>query len=62
MGLSIGKFAEIIGVSRRTVYGYERGIARASVNSAYKLAETLGVAAKPINVWKGRENNINAFS
>jgi putative transcriptional regulator len=50
MGLSIGKLAEIIGVSRRTVYEYEMGIARASVNSAYKLAEALGVAAKPINV------------
>jgi putative transcriptional regulator len=51
LGLSIGKLAEMIGVSRRTLYGYERGIARASVTSAYKIAETLGVAvAKPINL------------
>lgn len=51
LGLSIGKLAEMIGVSRRTLYGYERGIARASVTSAYKIAETLGVAvAKPINI------------
>jgi len=51
MGLSIGKLAVMIGVSRRTLYGYERGMAKASVKSAYKLAETLGVpVAKPINV------------
>ena len=53
LGLSIGKLATMIGVSRRTLYGYERGMAKASVKSAYKLAETLGVpVAKPINVLK----------
>jgi len=53
LGLSMGKLAVMIGVSRRTVYGYERGMAKASVKSAYKLAETLGVpVAKPINVLK----------
>ncbi len=51
LGLSMGKLAVMIGVSRRTLYGYERGMAKASVKSAYKLAETLGVpVAKPINV------------
>jgi putative transcriptional regulator len=51
LGLSIGKLAAMIGVSRRTLYGYERGMAKASVKSAYKLAETLGVpVAKPANV------------
>jgi putative transcriptional regulator len=51
LGLSIGKLAVMIGVSRRTLYGYERGMAKASVKSAYKLAETLGVpVAKPVNV------------
>jgi putative transcriptional regulator len=51
LGLSIGKLAIMIGVSRRTLYGYERGMAKASVKSAYKLAETLGVpVAKPINI------------
>ncbi|MBT0158424.1 helix-turn-helix domain-containing protein [Candidatus Bathyarchaeota archaeon A05DMB-2] len=51
LGMSVGKLAEKIGVSRRTLYGYERGMTRASVTSAYKLAETLGVpVAKPINV------------
>jgi putative transcriptional regulator len=50
-GLSIGQLAAMVGVSRRTLYGYERGMAKASVASAYKLAETLGVpVAKPINV------------
>jgi len=51
IGLSVGKLAEMIGVSRRTLYGYERGMARASVTSAYKLAKTLGIpVAKPINI------------
>jgi len=51
LGLSVGKLAAMIGVSRRTLYGYERGMTRASVASAYKLAKTLGVpVAKPINV------------
>jgi putative transcriptional regulator len=51
LGLSIGKLAAMIGVSRRTLYGYERGMAKASVKSAYKLAETLGIpVAKPVNV------------
>jgi putative transcriptional regulator len=53
LGLSIGKLATMIGVSRRTLYGYERCMAKASVKSAYKLAETLGVpVAKPINVFE----------
>jgi putative transcriptional regulator len=51
LGFSVGKLAAMIGVSRRTLYGYERGLTRASVKSAYKLAETLGVPiATPINV------------
>lgn len=51
LGLSMGKLASMIGVSRRTLYGYERGMAKASVKSAYNLAETLGVpVAKPIRI------------
>lgn len=51
LGLSIGKLADMIGVSRRTLYGYERGMAKASVTSAYNLAKTLGIpVAKPINI------------
>ena len=53
LDLSIGKLAVMVGVSRRTIYGYERGMAKASVKSAYKLAKTLGVpVAKPINVFE----------
>jgi putative transcriptional regulator len=51
LGLSVGKLAEMIGVSRRTLYGYERGMTKASVTSAYNLAKTLGIpVAKPINI------------
>ena len=49
--LSIGTLAEMVGVSRRTLYGYERCMAKASVSSAYNLAKVLGVpVAKPIDV------------
>ncbi|MCW4054402.1 MAG: helix-turn-helix domain-containing protein, partial [Candidatus Bathyarchaeota archaeon] len=58
LGLSIGKLAVMIGVSRRTLYGYERGMAKASVKSAYKLDETLGVpVAKPINVFERKRKH-----
>jgi putative transcriptional regulator len=51
LGLSVGKLAEMIRVSRRTLYGYERGMAKASVTSAYNLEKTLGIpVVKPINV------------
>jgi putative transcriptional regulator len=49
--LSIGTLAEMVGVSRRTLYGYERCMAKASVSSAYNLEKVLGVpVAKPIDV------------
>lgn len=52
LGLSIGEMAEMIGTSRRTLYGYERGMAKASVSAAYKLIWVLGIpVAKPINVF-----------
>ncbi len=53
LGLSIGKLAEMVGVSRRTLYGYERCMAKASVPSAYNLAKVLGVPiAKPVDILK----------
>jgi len=53
LGLSIGRLAELIGVSRRTLYGYERNMAKASITSAYNLANVLGVpVAKPVNLLK----------
>jgi putative transcriptional regulator len=53
LGLSMGKLAESLGVSRRTLYGYERSMAKASVSAAYKLEWFLGVpVVEPIDVFK----------
>jgi putative transcriptional regulator len=43
LGLSVGKLAEMVGISRRTLYGYEKSMAKASVSVAYKLEWTLGI-------------------
>lgn len=51
--LSVGKMAEKMGLSRRTLYGYEKGITKASVSATYKLAWILGVpVAQPIDVFQ----------
>ncbi|MGD8505340.1 MAG: helix-turn-helix domain-containing protein [Candidatus Bathyarchaeota archaeon] len=51
LGLSMGKLAESLGVSRRTLYGYEHGMAKASVSAAYKLEWLLAVpVVEPIDV------------
>lgn len=51
LGLSVGELAKMVGISRRTLYGYERGMGKASVAAAYNLIYTLGVpVAKPVNV------------
>jgi putative transcriptional regulator len=53
LGLSVGEMAEMIGTSKRTLYGYERGLAKASVPATYKLIWTLGVPiAVAINVFE----------
>jgi len=53
LGLSIGKLAEMIGVSRRTLYGYENEMAKASVSTAYALEWILGApVVEPINIFK----------
>ena len=53
LGLSVGKLAEQLRVSRRTLYGYERGMAKASVSAAYNLEYTLGIpVVKPINIFQ----------
>jgi len=53
LGLSSGETAEMVGLSRRTLYGYERGMAKASVTAAYNLMCALGIpVAKPINVFE----------
>jgi putative transcriptional regulator len=42
LGLSVGKLAEMVGISRRTLYGYEKEMAKASVPVAYRLEWVLG--------------------
>jgi putative transcriptional regulator len=57
MGLSVGAVAKMIGVSRRTLYGYEHGMAKASVSAAYNMISTLGIpVAKPMNVFEKPRN------
>lgn len=58
LGLSVGEMAEMIGISRRTLYGYERGMAKASVTVAYNLVRILGIpVAKPINIFEKTKSN-----
>jgi len=53
LGLSVGKLAEQLRISRRTLYGYERGMAKASVSAAYNLEWILGIPiVKPIDIFK----------
>jgi len=53
IGLSIGKLAEMVGISRRTLYAYERGFTKASVSIAYKLEWILGIpVVQPINIFQ----------
>jgi len=55
MRLSLGELASMIGVSRRTIYGYERGLAKASVSVALKLEATFGVpVVRQVNLFKRR--------
>ncbi|MCS7123916.1 MAG: helix-turn-helix domain-containing protein [Candidatus Bathyarchaeota archaeon] len=62
LSLSVGEVAEKIGISRRTLYGYERGMAKASVTVAYNLLCTLGVpVAKPINIFEAPKNRRKTF-
>jgi len=57
-GLSMGKIAEIMGVSKRTLYGYERGSAKASVETAYKLEWVWGIpVVKPLDIFSYPEGN-----
>jgi len=44
-GLSLRKTASMIGLSRRTIYAYEKGMAKATVQAALKLEKTLGIPA-----------------
>lgn len=56
LGLSIGKLAEMVGISRRTLYGYEKEMAKASVPAAYKLEWILGApVVQTTNKFQGPE-------
>jgi predicted transcriptional regulator len=49
--LSVADVADMAGVSRRTIYGYERGMAKASVPVAYNIIRALGIpVAKQVNI------------
>ncbi len=62
LGLSIGEIAEVIGTSKGTIYGYERGMIKASVSAAYNLICILGIpVAKPINVFKKSKKQPKRF-
>ncbi|NIO37765.1 helix-turn-helix domain-containing protein [Candidatus Bathyarchaeota archaeon] len=62
LGLSVGELAEMMGTSRRTLYGYERRMAKASVSTAYNLLRILEVpVAKPINVFDKRTDETRHF-
>jgi putative transcriptional regulator len=51
LGLSAGEVAKMVGISRRTIYGYERGMIKASVPAAYNMIRTLGIpVAKQVNI------------
>jgi putative transcriptional regulator len=63
MGLSVGKLAELMGVSRRTIYGYERGMAKASVSTAYNLEWILGVpVARPVDPFQAADHEKGFFA
>jgi putative transcriptional regulator len=56
LGLSVGKLAEMVGISRRTLYGYENEMAKASVSAAYKLEWILGApVVQTTDVFEGPE-------
>jgi len=63
LGLSVGKLAEQLRISRRTLYGYEKGMAKASVSGAYNLEWILGIpVAKPINIFKPVPPDVGFFA
>jgi len=63
LGLSVGKLAEMIGISRRTLYGYEKGMAKASVSAAYNLEWILGVpVVQPVNVFQRNSEGTGFFA
>ncbi|MDH5267470.1 MAG: helix-turn-helix domain-containing protein [Candidatus Bathyarchaeota archaeon] len=63
LGLSVGKLAEMMGVSRRTLYGYEKGMAKASVSAAFGLEWILGIpVAQCIDVFESAPRDTGFFA
>jgi putative transcriptional regulator len=63
LGLSVGKLAEMVGISRRTLYGYENDMAKASVSSTYKLEWILGIPlVQPIDVFQTEPQSKGFFA
>ena len=53
LGLSVREVADMVGTSRRTIYGYERGLTKASVPAAYNLVWALGIpVARPVDIFQ----------
>jgi putative transcriptional regulator len=62
MRLSVGKMAQMLGISRRTLYGYEKGITKSSVSAAYKLVRVLDApVAEPINIFRSKDKENPSF-
>jgi putative transcriptional regulator len=63
LGLSVGKLAEQLRISRRTLYGYERGMVKASVSAAYNLEWILSMpVVKPIDIFKPAPAGVGFFA
>jgi putative transcriptional regulator len=62
MMLSVGKMAQMLGISRRTLYGYEKGITKSSVSAAYKLVRILDApVAEPIDIFQSKDKENPSF-
>lgn len=63
LGLSVGKLAQQLGVSRRTLYGYERGMVKAAVSAAYNLEWVLGVpVVQSIDIFRPVPPDVGFFA
>lgn len=63
LGLSVGKLAEKLRISRRTLYGYERSMAKASVSAAYNIEWILGIpVVKTIDIFKPVPPDVGFFA
>jgi len=59
LGLSVGELARLAGVSRMTIYSYEKGRRRTSPSVAYRLEYVLGVPlVVPINALTANEDEV----